>query len=396
MMFSWSETHPFLDFEFRLDRLPLTCWAMLGECSSKIEHVMGTPLRQDIATRLNEVFLAKGAHGTAAIEGNTLSEEQVRQRVAGALPLPPTQEYLGREIDNVVTGYNHLVDQLNAGVSHHFSADDLRQLNRIVLKDLELEEGVVPGEFRHGFVGVGDSRSPPAEFIQELVDRGCRWLNEDVWTPQYAGPFILPILRAILSHLYIAWIHPFGDGNGRTARLVEFDLLIRAGVPLASAHLLSDYYNRTRTRYYRALSEARGTPVAFVTYAVQGLRDMLREQINEIRAFQFDVTWENYLYNSFRKNEDSNTAKRQREVALTLGRMKRPVETLRIGELTPKLASMYGRVTSRTLTRDVSALSEAGLVVVEGTFARANLALISAFLPAKGASVPIEKGVVSP
>ena len=45
------------------------------------------------------------------------------------------------------------------------------------------------------------------------------------------------ILKATLAHLYIAWIHPFGDGNGRTARLVEFMLLSRAGVPSPSAHL---------------------------------------------------------------------------------------------------------------------------------------------------------------
>jgi Fic family protein len=39
------------------------------------------------------------------------------------------------------------------------------------------------------------------------------------------------ILKAILAHLCLAWIHPFGDGNGRTARLVEFQILIFPGCP---------------------------------------------------------------------------------------------------------------------------------------------------------------------
>lgn len=386
----WHESHPFLSFEYRMDRIPESSWAMLGECSSKIEHVLGTPLRREVAEQMNQVFLAKGAHGTTAIEGNTLSEDQVKGRVKGTLKLPPTQEYLGREVDNVVEGYNYLIQQLDDGVPHHFSAEDLRTLNRIVLKDLPVEDGVVPGEFRQGYVVVGDYRSPSAEYVRQMVDEGCRWLNQDVWKERYAGPFILPILRAILSHLYIAWIHPFGDGNGRTARLVEFDLLIRAGVPLASAHLLSDYYNRTRANYYRALSAARQTPTNFVAYAVEGLRDMLREQIGLIRAQQLDVTWENYIYLTFRKQEESKTAKRQREVALVLGAKKQTFPTDAIPGLSPKLAGLYGKLTRRTLVRDLRDLAAKGLVVYEKGHARANLDVVQAFLPAKGAARPVE------
>src|SRR3954471_974864 len=67
--------------------------------------------------------------------------------------------------------------------------------------------------------------------------------------------FTFAILKAVLAHLYIAWIHPFGDGNGRTARLIEFELMVRAGVPLPAAHLLSDHYNRTRAVYYIELDK---------------------------------------------------------------------------------------------------------------------------------------------
>lgn len=47
------------------------------------------------------------------------------------------------------------------------------------------------------------------------------------------------IIRAILAHLYLAWIHPFGDGNGRTARSMELHLLMDSGVPSAAAQLLN-------------------------------------------------------------------------------------------------------------------------------------------------------------
>ena len=98
------------------------------------------------------------------------------------------------------------------------------------------------------------------------------------------------ILKATLAHLYIAWIHPYGDGNGRTARLVEFMLLARAGIPFPSAHLMSSHFNLTRNRYYRELDRSsrvsgrgggndRGDAFGFVEDAVQGFVDGLADQM---------------------------------------------------------------------------------------------------------------------
>ena len=59
------------------------------------------------------------------------------------------------------------------------------------------------------------------------------------------GEQSIAILRAITAHLYLIWIHPFGDGNGRLARLVEFTILLKSGIPSIAAHLLSNHYNAT-------------------------------------------------------------------------------------------------------------------------------------------------------
>ncbi|MCY3923933.1 MAG: Fic family protein [bacterium] len=78
--------------------------------------------------------------------------------------------------------------------------------------------------------------------------------------------------------------HPFADGNGRTARLLEYAILARSGVvPFPAALLLSNHYNLTRDRYYRELEAAdrSGTITGFVQYAVQGLVNGLREQTDE-------------------------------------------------------------------------------------------------------------------
>ena len=91
---------------------------------------------------------------------------------------------------------------------------------------------------------------------------------------------------AALAHLHLAWIHLFGDGNGRISRLLEFEILLRASIPVPAAHLLSDHYNKTRDHYYAILertSRADGYPMEdFVHYAIEGLVDGLREQLQKI------------------------------------------------------------------------------------------------------------------
>lgn len=66
----------------------------------------------------------------------------------------------------------------------------------------------------------------------------------------------LPILKAILVHLYLVWIHPFADGNGRTTRLLEHHIMLAGGVPETATHLLRYFYNETRANYYSRLEDS--------------------------------------------------------------------------------------------------------------------------------------------
>lgn len=100
------------------------------------------------------------------------------------------------------------------------------------------------------------------------------------------------IIRAVLAHLYLAWIHPFGNGNGRTARLIEFQLLL--GFPTPACHLLSNYYMRTCSRYYQVLRETgkvEGYPVwKFASYAIQGFVEELHGALDTIQRYQLGQT----------------------------------------------------------------------------------------------------------
>src|SRR5207253_1361217 len=128
-----------------------------------------------------------------------------------------------------------------AGEQIKLNAETIKVLNLLVLDGLETEEHVVPGEFRHDSVVVGNVyKAPDHRDVDYLVDRLCQWLESlDFYDTDTEMAFVKVAAAAVLAHLYLAWIHPFGDGNGRTARLIEFVLLVRSGlVPAPAAHLL--------------------------------------------------------------------------------------------------------------------------------------------------------------
>lgn len=357
---------------------------LLGEARSKIAQIAGSLLVPDVARRMHIVYLAKGALATTAIEGNTLSEEEARRRIAKELELPPSREYLGLEIDNVVAAYNEIKDELVAGTGPPMSRATIANYNRLILDGLELEEGVVPGEIPPHPVAVGGYLGAPREDCEFLLDRLSDWLNGPDFAPRGPGwELPMAIVKAIAAHLYIAWIHPFGDGNGRTARLMELRILLEAGVPTPATHLLSNHYNQTRSEYYRQLRNASrgdGGVLPFARYALQGFVDGLREQLETIRSQQFADRWEQHIYQRFGRTT-TPARMRQRQLVLEMSKADGPFSKTELRTLSPGLVELYHGKTDKTLSRDVNALLEMELVRREGGGYAPSKHVIEAFLP---------------
>lgn len=378
----YEESHPWLTFQLNLQEASYRFWLLLGEAQSKCNHVAGVPLLPAVAAHLHQVFLAKGALATTAIEGNTLSEEEAFKRVRGELPLPPSRAYLGQEIDNVVKACNLIAQRLFQGKNPNLTVAEVMEYNRLVLEKLPQAEDVNPGEIRQHSVGVGGYRGAPAVDCAYLLGRLCDWLNQDFNPPTAYYRIAFGVLKAIIAHLYLAWIHPFADGNGRTARLLEMKILLSVGVPFTAAHLLSNHYNQTRSEYYRQLDLAHrsgGQALPFIEYALQGFVDGLTAQIQVIKEQQIHVHWINYIYDRFR-NQDKKTDVRRRRLALDLARQSEPVPVAQIRYITPRMAEAYANRGDRTVERDVSFLEEMQLVIRTAKGVRANQALMLAFL----------------
>lgn len=351
---------------------------LLGEAKSKCEALGRIPIPPHVAEELHRVYLVKGVQGTTAIEGNTLSEEQIRKILDGKLELPPSQEYLRKEVENIIGACKAIAQRAVTGKESGFSYNLICAFNKLVLNDLEVRPEVTPGKVRAYSVGVARYLGAPHQDCSYLLHKLCVWLNEMRAYSQSLGD---EIIRAIIAHLYLAWIHPFGDGNGRTARLMEFHILVSAGVPTPAAHLLSNHYNLTRSKYLEMLDQASksgGKIVPFVQYALEGFVEQLREQIMLVSSHQVQLAWKDFINDHFAESA-SVTDIRRRDLLHALSW--RPAKKSDIRTLSERIEEEYRDKTDKTITRDLNWLFENGFVREKDGVYTARSEMILGFLP---------------
>lgn len=190
----------------------------------------------------------------------------------------------------------------------------------------------------------------------------CHWLRDEFKVPA-DEEITFAIVKAVIAHLYVAWIHPFGDGNGRTARLLELAILLRSGIPVPACHLLSSHYSATRAEYARQLartSQSGGDVVPFLYYAVQGFLDGLQGQLEMIWRQHLDIVWQHFVYQHFPK-QDTVAGKRRRDLLLELSTNDQAVDPLAIVVTIEKFGPSYKK-NPFTIMKDLQWLNENGWI----------------------------------
>lgn len=359
--------YPHLKFRKQWD-LSASAWLLLGQCEAYIRAINNTPILPQHYRQLMNVALIKGAQSTTAIEGNTLSEDEIK-KIMDHQSLPPSKEYQEIEVKNILTAFNEMLYELvDTGIDHFVTPGLLKRFHKMVGKDLGEYFAAIPGQFRKSEVVVGQYRCPDHRDVPILIDELCTWLKAEFGFGQVEQSFAQVVIQAIVAHVYIEWIHPFGDGNGRTGRLVEFYIMLRGGNPDIASHILSNYYNMTRTGYYMQIAKAteRKDLSAFIEYALLGLRDGLEQTLIIVQQSQFRNTWIKLIYDTFdaiRTGVHEKVFRRQRTLALEL-----PLDTVfalaQVSELSVPLAKLYTSVgvTDKTIQRDIEKLIELDLV----------------------------------
>lgn len=191
------------------------------------------------ALRLRRINRIRTIRGSLAIEGNTLSEEQITAILDGKRVLAPPREI--QEARNAIAAYDRFEEWRPE------REGELLAAHRILMSGLIDEAGA----YRRGGVGVmaGDRvihMAPPAERVPALMSDLLQWLGS---TDQH------PLIASSVFHYEFEFIHPFIDGNGRMGRLWQTLILTRwnplfAYIPVES--LVHDH----QADYYQALQSA--------------------------------------------------------------------------------------------------------------------------------------------
>lgn len=383
-MSSHLRTHGFIDFKLDLNQLDWRTWHTLGQVEESLSQLANTLLPPGQERGLYELYLLRGARATIAIEGNTLEEEDIAQIATGRAFRPGTpgaENYEVREARNIIELYNDIAKQIFSGQANRIDVPTILDYNRRILQGTAAEPGASPGgEFRSHPVTIGRSKGAPHDNVPYLTQRLCDFLYHDLEDLEVLGSLTQGIFQALLAHLYIAWIHPFADGNGRTARAIELHILIAAGVPDIAAHLLSNHYHRTRPEYYEVLDRSRAQgPVPFLQYALRGFAELLRQQQQEISARQRINLWETFVQQQF-EGRNSDLQQRRRTLALALAvALDEPVALEDIVlQLSPVLRTLYFEK-PLILQRDLEGLSRMPLRSPESVL---------------GAQAPLPAGIV--
>ena len=276
--------------------------------------------------------------------------------------------------------FGRLDDKVMEDGELRLSAGLICEMNQWVLEGVDPDATSAPGTIRAHSVVVGSYVGPPARDCWRLLERLTEWLDGEGFRPrpgdvdERRDAFALTVMSALLAHLYIAWIHPFADGNGRTARLLEYLILARSGmVPLAAANLMANHFNLTRDRYYARLAAAsrERDVLGFLTYGIEGLVDGLSDRSAAVREQHLRLAWQSFVAETMSKFPTSPASERQHALVTAL-QPGTPVPKADVAGLTPQLAQMYARTGPRTLARDLNRLQGAGLIEVDRSGVRAS------------------------
>lgn len=269
----------FIDRELRL--LNPSFDSPLLDVLTDLEHLRRLEIRastpKPVFLQLKQVFHLLESLASARIEGNhTTLADYIDSKVVP--PVASTKSDTIQEIANIERAMVHVEEALAPGgpISEHF----LRGLHAVTVDGLVRESDRTPGAYRTGSVSIAKAEHLPPEGLQVP-----RYMEELVAFVNREDPPKYDLMKVALAHHRFAWVHPFGNGNGRVVRLFTYALLIKYGFRVSAddGRLLNPaaVFCADRERYYSMLALAdTGTDEGleqWCTYVLTGVRDELRK-----------------------------------------------------------------------------------------------------------------------
>lgn len=293
------------------------------------------------------------AHSSTSIEGNKLTLEEVKDLSEGKEVIATQKDkkevmnYL-KAIDSIpeYTSKKAITKQIFLKIHKTITEGTLKDNeNAGILRKQQVFVGrrVFDGT---GFKQVVEYMPPDTRDVPKLVEEFLSWLNSD------KAQKINPVLLAGIVHYEIARIHPFIDGNGRTARLMAALILYKSGFDHRRFFAVDDYYDEDRQSYYNALKtvqKAKGDITEWLEYFTDGVLF----SINKVKEIILKVGI-------------STSAKEGEQIELTPKQVKILEKVKGKGKITNKeLQGMLG-VSRQAVLKEISKLVDAGLIELVG------------------------------
>ncbi|TSD02455.1 MAG: filamentation induced by cAMP protein Fic [Parcubacteria group bacterium Athens0714_24] len=216
------------------------------------------PLSVASVRKLREQFALEMTYNSNAIEGNKLTLKETFLVINEGLTIKGKSLKDHLEAKDHYDALNYLYEQIEYGGRHTVSEVFIRNIHRLIVKETESEE---VGKYRTSNVVIaGSDHNPPeASGVPFLMRDLLKWVQKN-------KNKIHPIELSAVLHHKLVFIHPFFDGNGRTARLVMNLVLMQKGYPLVVV-LKND-----RKKYYQTLALAdKGDYRPFVRFIAQAV-----------------------------------------------------------------------------------------------------------------------------
>lgn len=210
--------------------------------------ILNSPFIPKWEVSLRREAIIRSAHSSTAIEGNRLSLEQVSDLAQGREVMATRKDK--QEVLNylkVLESIDKLTD------SKKITEKNVLKAHKMITQDT-LEDPSACGVYRKRYVVVANRlteevifRPPSNEDVPKLMKALIAWLNSS------EAQALDPVIEAGIAHYEFVRIHPFVDGNGRTARILATLILYLRGFDAKQFFCLDDYYDSDRPSYYRVL-----------------------------------------------------------------------------------------------------------------------------------------------
>ncbi len=314
----------------------------------------------------NELISVIGA--TLSIEGTFIDKDEIEEsfkKAAGGTPLKRKEQ----EAENSRKVYEFIKEFVLTNKDNlEYSEQLIKQIHKYFTEDMNYVSNI-PGQYRNNFnVTFGSPRKN--SLCQTLSDINLAMNNFIKWLSRKDGLGILsqdPFVKAIMAHYYLSEVHPFPDGNGRTARALEAIILYAHGVNDYCFWSLSNFWSSNKDKYIEHLHKIRETldPINFLLWGLEGYRDEIKSIKDRVLKKVKQLMFSDYLQYLLRNKKNEAIKLNQRIVNVLQFIISRERISFKKLSTTPEMTAFYSSVSQSTRVRDFKKMIFHELINVE-------------------------------